>query len=298
MFWRKRNRKRNQSANAAMNWIIIATVGLAFINHMGAKDVSITDAIPDAAINMADKTIVDLKEYKNTILPAEPTVLTIQDVKLGEGAHALCGQTVKLAYEAATTDGEPIEDSASKSAPFVFTLGNKKALPAFEEGIEGMQIGGIRKLTAPASMAYGAEGFGREKIPLNHTIVFTAELLDITPRLPAPDTTSFRYVDVQQGAGPEVTCGSATKVHLTVWGTDGSKLFTTHGEDTPPLTITPGSSTHFLGLEDSVIGMMPGGFRTVIVPPLFQKTLHGARETLEIPFPKGQTVLVDIESVQ
>lgn len=294
MFGKKRKRSRSKSANAAMNWIILIVMVMAFLNHYRGNVKDISGALPDSAKDGANKTLVDLKQYKNKILP-EPSTLTVQDVKPGEGTAATCGQTAKIAYKATDPEGETLDDSATADEPYAFTLGERKALPAFEQGIIGMKKGGVRKLTAPRTFAYGAEGFSRKGLPSNKTITFEVELLDLTPHLPDPSETSFRYIDARHGLGVAYNCGTTAKLELVVWSIDGTKLYTT--EKKPPVEVTAGSSEHFMALEQSLVGMKPGGQRTLIVPPAYQKTLLGKADPLEIPFPKGQTVLVDIESV-
>ncbi len=296
MFGKKRNRTRRQTANASINWIILAVVGLAFIHNFHGSTGDIADTITQTAGGAADKTIVDLKNYKNKILPPQSTILTLQDEKLGSGAPAVCGQKVTIAYTAYGAGEEALSDTATTDKPYSFTIGDGKALPAFDEGLVGMKKGGVRKIFAPANFAYGAKGFGRDGVPNNSAIRFDTKLLDISPALPDPNDTPFRFLDVRKGLGPTITCGHSAHVAITVWSVEGEKLFAVEGKD--PITVTPGSSSHFLGLEHSALGMKLGGIRTAIVPPAFQKTLTDNKDALEIPFPKNQTVLVDIESVQ
>jgi hypothetical protein len=75
----------------------------------------------------------------------------------------------------------------------------------------------------------------------------------------------------------------------------GNKLFSTPADK--PLTFTPGKSEVFLGLEQGIIGMARGAKRTLVVPPVLQKTLLGNAPTIDFPLPKEQTVLVDVEAL-
>ncbi|MBY0408285.1 MAG: FKBP-type peptidyl-prolyl cis-trans isomerase [Rickettsiales bacterium] len=297
MFWKKRNRKRNDVANTTINWIIIGVVLAAIFQNQRGR-ITETEDLPEAASQIAGKTIVDLKHYKNKILPPQPKTITLQDVEMGSGAPALCGQTVTLAYQAYDTEGKTLPDSATAEKPLAFTLGQNKAMPAFEEGVAGMKKGGIRKIFAPATDAYGAEGFAREGLPTTQDIRFDAELLNITPPLPDPEATSYRFLDVRKGLGKTLNCGGSAPFHVTVWNTDGGKIYSSRSGGKEPITISPGSAKHFMGLEFSVLGMKTGGMRTAIVPPAFQQPLKGTEKTLDIPFPKNQTVLVDIEWVE
>ena len=294
MFWNKRNRKRSAQANAAINWVIIAMVGLAVVTHFTNKKGELSVTMPDAATDMANKTVVNLKHYRNKILPDQPAILTVQEEKEGEGAPAICGQVVTLAFEAFDKEGQPINDSASQDTPITFTIGEKKAMPAFEQGLLGMRTGGIRNIFAPPSFAYGVPGFDRENMPIKENVTFKVHLLAITPPLPAPDETPYRFIENKYGTGHMLTCGDSASFNMIIWALDGKKLFAT----AKPITITPGSSSHFLGVEIAALNMKPGGARTIITPPFFQKRLNGKPDALEIPFPKDQTVLVDIQWVQ
>ncbi len=298
MFWNKRNRKRSANANAAINWVIIGMVGLAIITHFSNEKGDISVTLPDAANSTAKNTMANLKQYKGKILPDDSQPLTLQDEKLGEGAPAICGQNVKIAYKAFDKDDAAIEDEATEDKPLAFTIGDKKAMPAFEEGVVGMRVGGVRKLFAPPAYAYAAPGFAHGSLPTASTVTFEAQLLEITPLLPDPSETSYRFIENRNGLGSALNCGDTASFNVTVWAMDGSKIFTTTGEGKEPITLTPGSSSHFSGLEIAALGMRPGGKRTVVVPPPFQKRLDQGAEPLEIPFPKNQTVLVDIDWVQ
>jgi len=295
MIWKKRTRKRSASVSAAMNWAIVMMVVFAIFTHITNSGDDLTIAVPEVAKDTTRETIATLKSFKNKILP---TSLSLQDIKQGQGAPVICGQSVTIAYKAADSDGNPIEDSATANAPLTLTIGLKKAMPAFEEGLTGMRKGGVRNIVAPPFYAYGAEGFGRENVPLNDAITFEVEMLNASPTLPDPTETSYRFINARIGLGYSLACGKSASFNVTVWNIEGAKLYTSSGEDKSPLTLTPGSSEHFLGLENSLIGMKPGGVRTVIVPPAYQKRMNGGAEPLEIAFPKNQTVLVDIEALQ
>lgn len=294
MLWKKRNRKRSASTNAMMNWIIMGMVIYAIIIHFSRDNAEITIKTPQEAKQFAGETIATIKNIKNKILPVN---LSLQEIKQGNGAPAICGQTVKITYKTFDSNSKPLEDSAAKDTPLAFTIGEKKVMPAFDEGISGMRIGGIRRITAPPIFAYGAKGFGHKDMPTNDIIIFEVEMLETSPEVPDAVQTSFRFIDTRNSSGKAVTCGNPSRFNITAWDIDGKKLYTNTSKDPSPLTLTPGSGEHFLGLENSILGMKTGSTRTAIIPPVFQKRLNGKKEPLEIPFPKNQTILVDIEAV-
>src|ERR1039457_5071942 len=107
-----------------------------------------------------------------------PSGLTIEDLVLGEGASAASGQSVTVHYTGWLTRGSKFASSQDRNDPFVFPLGAGHALRGWDEGVQGMLVGGKRKLTIPPELGYGARGAGGV-IPPNATLVFEVELLGI-----------------------------------------------------------------------------------------------------------------------
>jgi FKBP-type peptidyl-prolyl cis-trans isomerase FkpA len=104
--------------------------------------------------------------------------LIIEDVALGEGDAAASGQDVTVHYTGWLTDGDKFDSSKDRSDPFVFALGGRQVIAGWDEGVQGMKVGGVRKLTIPPALGYGARGAGGV-IPPNATLVFEVELLGV-----------------------------------------------------------------------------------------------------------------------
>lgn len=104
--------------------------------------------------------------------------LKIEDLKVGDGAAAVKGKTVSVHYTGWLTDGKKFDSSLDRGQPFQFPLGGGRVIPGWEQGVEGMKVGGKRKLTIPPDLGYGASGAGGV-IPPNATLVFEVELLSV-----------------------------------------------------------------------------------------------------------------------
>lgn len=107
-----------------------------------------------------------------------PSGLEIEDLKVGDGDTAAAGQHVTVHYTGWLTDGRKFDSSKDRGDPFDFPLGGRRVIAGWDEGVQGMRVGGVRKLTIPPELGYGARGAGGV-IPPNATLVFEVELLEI-----------------------------------------------------------------------------------------------------------------------
>ena len=104
--------------------------------------------------------------------------LSITELKVGDGVEASAGQTVAVHYRGTLEDGTQFDASYDRGTPFTFPLGAGRVIKGWDEGVQGMKVGGKRKLVIPPDLAYGSRGAGGV-IPPNATLVFEVELLDV-----------------------------------------------------------------------------------------------------------------------
>jgi len=108
-----------------------------------------------------------------------PFDLAIEDIVVGDGEEAMSGRKVSVHYVGvAFSTGEEFDASWNRGQPFTFKLGKGQVIPGWDAGVQGMRVGGRRKLTIPSAMAYGARGAGGVIQP-HEPLVFVVDLLSV-----------------------------------------------------------------------------------------------------------------------
>jgi cyclophilin family peptidyl-prolyl cis-trans isomerase len=120
---------------------------------------------------------------------ADATELVIEDIVLGAGTEAIAGDNVSVHYVGTLTDGKEFDTSRKRNQPFRFEIGAGRVIKGWDQGVDGMRVGGKRKLTIPPHLGYGERGHP-PVIPAQATLVFEVELLEVKEglgeRRPAP----------------------------------------------------------------------------------------------------------------
>lgn len=98
--------------------------------------------------------------------------LYYEDIAPGTGEPAASGQSVRVAYTGWLTNGTQFD-----SGEFAFLLGAGQVVPGFDEGVQGMRVGGIRRIIIPPELGYGNRGSG--PVPPNAIMIFRIEVLSI-----------------------------------------------------------------------------------------------------------------------
>ncbi len=108
--------------------------------------------------------------------------LQYEDITIGTGAIAQSGQRVSVHYTGWLFNdghkGDKFDSSKDRGQPFQFGLGAGQVIQGWDEGVQGMQVGGSRRLVIPAALGYGARGAGGV-IPANATLLFDVDLLAV-----------------------------------------------------------------------------------------------------------------------
>ncbi|WP_338497501.1 FKBP-type peptidyl-prolyl cis-trans isomerase [Streptomyces sp. SJL17-4] len=111
-----------------------------------------------------------------------PKDLEIKDIWEGDGDLAEAGDFVKVHYVGVSFEsGEEFDASWNRGAPLDFHLGAGQVIKGWDEGVQGMKVGGRRQLVIPAHLAYGDRGAGG-KIAPGETLIFVCDLVGVAKR--------------------------------------------------------------------------------------------------------------------
>lgn len=109
-----------------------------------------------------------------------PKDLEIADIWVGDGAEAAAGHNVTVHYVGVShSSGEEFDSSWNRNSPFQFPLGKGRVIAGWDRGVAGMKVGGRRRLTIPAHLAYGDRG-APPVIKPGETLIFVVDLLGVS----------------------------------------------------------------------------------------------------------------------
>jgi len=111
--------------------------------------------------------------------PEPPSDLVVTDVTEGDGVEATAGSNVSVHYVGvAHSTGEEFDASYNRGAPLQFRLGVGQVISGWDQGVQGMKVGGRRQLVVPPHLGYGDRGAGGVIRP-GETLIFMVDLLDV-----------------------------------------------------------------------------------------------------------------------
>jgi FKBP-type peptidyl-prolyl cis-trans isomerase len=232
----------------------------------------------------------------DTVAVSNPTAFSVNDTVNGTGTQAInYGETETVNYTvwlysetAADKKGKQVDTGTG----FSFVLGGNSVIAGLEKGVTGMKTGGKRTIIVPASLGYGAAGYG--SVPANSGLVFEVELTKVA--LPASGPTAFVKTDTLLGTGTEAATGKSATVTYTGWvysatapGNKGAQF------DTGSITFVLGNRQVIPGFDLGVTGMKVGGKRTVVIPYTLG---YGSTANGSIPANSGLVFDIQLTTVQ
>jgi peptidylprolyl isomerase len=158
--------------------LIIGACLALFVAGCGGDDSS-TDSGSTEEATAPKETESSKKKTKPTVTVPEgapPNSLVTEDLEEGTGATAKAGDAVTVQYVGVNyKSGKEFDASWDRGEPFTFTLGAGEVIPGWDQGVEGMKVGGRRELIIPPELGYGPAG-APPAIPPNETLVFVVDL--------------------------------------------------------------------------------------------------------------------------
>jgi peptidylprolyl isomerase len=157
--------------------ILAVCLALGLAACGGDSSTGSTEAASTAAESpgSAEKT----KPTVNVPKGAPPKKLEIKDIEEGTGPEAKAGDEVTVQYVGVNyKNGKEFDASWDRGEPFTFQLGAGMVIPGWDQGVEGMKVGGRRELIIPPELAYGPEG-SPPAIGPNETLIFVIDLLEV-----------------------------------------------------------------------------------------------------------------------
>jgi FKBP-type peptidyl-prolyl cis-trans isomerase len=145
--------------------LLVGLLGCGDAEQSGPPDITELSFAPGLDVGVDLMTVTDAGLY-------------YQDLLVGDGDEAAAGDSVAVHYTGWLHDGNKFDSSVDRGEPFTFVLGTGQVIPGWDQGVQGMRIGGKRKLVIPPDLGYGASGHPAG-IPGNAVLVFDVELLEI-----------------------------------------------------------------------------------------------------------------------
>jgi|SRR5262245_3411218 len=156
-----------------MNKNVILAGAVCVLLASGVAVAVLSAVLGDDAVAIADEKKGDEKVITTA------SGLKYVDQKVGDGAEAKVGSTVKVHYTGTLENGKKFDSSRDRDEPFEVTIGKSRVIKGWTEGLQGMKAGGKRKLIIPPDLGYGKDGTPDGTIPPNATLIFEIEALEV-----------------------------------------------------------------------------------------------------------------------
>ena len=221
---------------------------------------------PPAALPVPDGPVVKKQEIDGII---------IEDITIGDGYEVPPGGAVVAHYHGTLKDGTVFDSSFQRGEPVPFGLSG--VIQGWQKGVPGMKVGGVRRLTVPAALAYGAQSPPGSGIPANSDLIFVIQLLD-----------AMKVEDLKVGDGEVATSSCIPVTTYSILDADGKCIEKV--EASKAYVWLPGEyQPLLLGIE----GMKVGGKRKLVVPKEMNITPPQAQSAR----PQNIPVTIEVELV-
>lgn len=200
-----------------------------------------------------------------------PTELVIEDLVVGSGAEATAGDFLTMHYVGVRhADGGQFDASWDRNQTFELVLGIGQVIKGWDEGIQGMQVGGRRQLTIPPAQAYGENGAGAD-IPPDSTLVFVVDLLEAISPLEvanAPEPVTDLEIEVLvEGTGTEITAGMTIRALYTAVLQPTGEVFDSSWATGQAAGFVVGADQILPAWDQGLIGRRVGDHVRLVIPP-------------------------------
>jgi len=285
-------RKRKQTTPPLMRTaIILFIIWAAVVGYRNEQHADQGD--PDAVSLKRYEVIQEFSDIDRWMRIANPDynrTIEVQELKPGSGDKAACGQRVTLEIHALPLEGQTLRSEWQPQKPVRFTIGRGEVIEAWDRGVRGMQLGGVRRVIA------GARTLDPDNTDIDaRPAVFDFKLKALEPQATA-EGSDFYYqilnpgVEDRQFALP-FSCGGRAAVRvISMESADGSLLYEGGPEDIERFTLSSGIYGH--GFDRGLIGMYAAEIRRLSIPPAYQPQGESP-----LPFPRDKLVIVEVQRV-
>ncbi|MCB2081482.1 MAG: FKBP-type peptidyl-prolyl cis-trans isomerase [Rickettsiales bacterium] len=208
-------------------------------------------------------------------------------LKTAAGIPTLCGDHVRIAISITDADGNTLERH-EPDAPLQFRIGDHSQMPGIELGTLGMKPGDIWQLAIPARLAYDAKGFHRDDVPSGTSVGMQIVMLGDDSILNETHLP-VKIFEEDPGSGEALQCGDKADIKYQIYDITGTSIAAS-AEDTF-VAVTLGSKAMPAALSHALLGLRPGGTRTVL---LRTEKMEGG----VLPLPQETAVIITLTYVR
>lgn len=219
-------------------------------------------------------------ELLEIIVPIE---LQTEDIVIGEGVEIATDDTLIVNMVESLENGTVITNTYENNTPIELSISDE--IEGLKKGLNGMKVGGKRKITIPYQDAFGSTG-SAPTIPARSNMIYEIEVLEIT------EPTGISYEIIKEGSGKIVNKNDKVSVHYTGTLLDGTKFDSSVDRGTP-FEFTLNNNEVIKGWDLGVEGMKVGEKRTVTIPYYLAYGVAGSSPTI----PPRATLVFEIELI-